>query len=83
VFNTARIEALEMDNLMEVAVATATLAEYRKESRGAHSRSDYPKRDDKHWIKHLAIFENGTIRDREVNTKPKFMDTMEPKERVY
>lgn len=83
IFNTARIEALEMDNLMEVAIATATLAEYRKESRGAHSRSDFPKRDDKHWIKHLIYFEDGSIKDRPVNIKPKFMDTMEPIERVY
>jgi succinate dehydrogenase / fumarate reductase flavoprotein subunit len=83
IFNTARIEALELDNLMEVAMATAICAEYRKESRGAHARSDFPKRDDKNWLKHLIIFEDGRIADRPVNFKPKTMDPFEPKERVY
>lgn len=83
VFNTARIEALELDNLMEVALATAVCAEYRKESRGAHSRSDYPKRDDKKWLKHLIYFADGSIKDRPVNFKPKSMDKFEPVERVY
>ncbi len=53
VFNRARIEALELDNLMEVAIASAISALTREESRGAHSREDFPKRDDKNWLKHL------------------------------
>jgi len=52
VFNTARSEALELQNLIEVALATMASAKNREESRGAHSRSDYPKRDDNSWLKH-------------------------------
>ena len=55
-FNTARIEALEMQNLFEVAEATAITANTRKESRGAHSRDDYPDRDDENWLKHSIYF---------------------------
>ena len=51
-FNTARVEALELLNLIEVAEATAISANERKESRGAHSREDYPERDDDNWLKH-------------------------------
>jgi succinate dehydrogenase / fumarate reductase flavoprotein subunit len=83
VFNTARIEALELDNLMEVAMATAVCAEFRKESRGAHSRSDYPARDDKQWLKHLVYFQEGRITDRPVNFKPKNVEPFEPIDRVY
>ncbi len=71
VFNTARIEALELDNLMEVAKASAVLATKRQESRGAHSRLDFPKRDDKNWQKHSIIFEDGRLAYRSVNMSPK------------
>jgi succinate dehydrogenase flavoprotein subunit len=83
VFNTARIEALELDNLMATAYATAMSALNRTESRGAHSREDYPKRDDEKWIKHSLYFGEDTINYRAVNMKPHEVATFEPKERVY
>ncbi|WP_353979302.1 succinate dehydrogenase flavoprotein subunit [Salinicola endophyticus] len=83
-FNTARVEALELDNLLEVAEATAIAALERKESRGAHSRYDYPDRDDVNWLKH-SLFHPGDKRvtKREVNFTPKTVDTFEPKIRTY
>lgn len=69
-FNTARIEALELDNLMATAISTAYLANERTESRGAHSRFDYPERDDKNWLKHSVYFENGRIAFRPINMMP-------------
>lgn len=83
IFNTARIEALELDNLMAVAVATACTALHRQESRGAHSREDYPNRDDKHWLKHLLYHPDDSIGTRPVNMMPLTVPTFEPKERVY
>jgi succinate dehydrogenase / fumarate reductase flavoprotein subunit len=83
VFNTARIHALELDNLMEVALMTATAALMRKESRGAHSREDYPKRDDQQWLKHIIVFSDGNIKYRPVNMSPNFVEPLKPMERVY
>ncbi|CAM3468733.1 succinate dehydrogenase flavoprotein subunit [Halomonas sp. FME1] len=83
-FNTARVEALELDNLMEVAEATAIAALERKESRGAHSRYDYPDRDDVNWLKHSLYFPlTKQMKQRDVNFKPKTVDTFEPKVRTY
>jgi succinate dehydrogenase / fumarate reductase flavoprotein subunit len=73
-FNTARIEALELDNLMATAIATAHSAEVRTESRGAHARYDYPDRDDQNWLKHSLYFEDGRITFRAVNMKPEGME---------
>ncbi|GEK46344.1 succinate dehydrogenase flavoprotein subunit [Halomonas pacifica] len=83
-FNTARVEALELDNLMEVAEATAISALERKESRGAHSRYDYPDRDDANWLKHSLYFPaEKRLGKRDVNFAPKTVDTFEPKVRTY
>ncbi len=80
VFNTARVEALELDNLMAVAMASAVPAAKRTESRGAHSRLDYPKRDDKNWLKHSVYFEEGQLMFRSVNMKPNEVDPVSPTE---
>jgi succinate dehydrogenase / fumarate reductase flavoprotein subunit len=84
IFNTGLIDALELDNLMETAYATAISAKTRTESRGAHSREDFPKRDDKNWIKHVLYFaEDERVDFRPVNMKPHHVKPFEPKERVY
>jgi succinate dehydrogenase / fumarate reductase flavoprotein subunit len=84
VFNTARIEALELDNLIEVAVATLVSAEARKESRGAHDRADFPKRDDVNWIKHSLWYKDANRLDyKPVHMKPLTTETIEPKVRTY
>ncbi|GAA5176409.1 MULTISPECIES: succinate dehydrogenase flavoprotein subunit [Halomonadaceae] len=83
-FNTARVEALELDNLLEVAEATAISALERKESRGAHSRYDYPDRDDVNWLKHSIYHPlDKKLGKRDVNFQPKTLDTFEPKVRTY
>ncbi|MDN6179776.1 MAG: succinate dehydrogenase flavoprotein subunit [Halomonas subglaciescola] len=83
-FNTARVEALELDNLMEVAEATAISALERKESRGAHSRYDHPDRDDVNWLKHsIYCPKTKQLGKRDVNFRPKTVDTFEPKIRTY
>ncbi len=84
VFNTARVAALELDNLMATAYATAKSALTRTESRGAHSREDFTKRDDATWIKHIIYFmADDAIDFRPVNMQPKNVPPFEPKERVY
>ncbi|WP_438984612.1 succinate dehydrogenase flavoprotein subunit [Aequoribacter sp.] len=83
-FNTARIEALELQNLFEVAEATAISAEERRESRGAHAREDFQDRDDANWLCHSMYFpESKSVGKRGVNFKPKTVPTFEPKIRTY
>jgi len=83
-FNTARIEALELENLFEVAEATAIAAEARNESRGAHARDDFRERDDENWLCHSMFFPNDKrVAKRDVNFSPKVVDTMEPQIRSY
>jgi succinate dehydrogenase / fumarate reductase flavoprotein subunit len=84
VFNTMRIQALELENLMDVALATVTSALARHESRGAHSRVDYPDRDDEHWLKHSLYYKKDNRLDyKPVRTKPLSVDSFPPKKRVY
>jgi len=84
VFNTARVEALELDNLIETAKATIVSAEARKESRGAHAHRDFPDRDDANWIKHSLWFSQGNRLDyKPVNMKPMTVETFEPKTRTF
>ena len=84
VFNTARLEALELDNLLEVAEATAIVAEARTESRGAHARNDYTERDDDNWLCHSLYFRaDKTVRKRAVNFAPATLEAFQPMARTY
>ena len=83
-FNTARLEALELDNLIEVAEATAIAAAARTESRGAHARDDYRERDDDNWLCHsLYLPRTKEVAKRGVNFTPEEMDTFTPQARQY
>jgi succinate dehydrogenase / fumarate reductase flavoprotein subunit len=84
IFNTARIEALELDNLMAVARATLVSAMHRTESRGAHTREDFPQRDDAHWLKHsLYSRPDDRVDTKPVKLKPLTLESVKPKARVY
>jgi succinate dehydrogenase / fumarate reductase flavoprotein subunit len=83
-FNTARVEALELDNLIETAKASIVSAEARRESRGAQARSDYPARDDANWLKHTLWFRDGNRLDyKPVRMKPLTVEAFPPKARTY
>ena len=83
-FNTARIEALELENLLEVAEATAIASFERRESRGAHARNDFTERDDENWLCHSVFYpDTKTLGKRDVNFAPKTMDAFPPKIRTY
>jgi succinate dehydrogenase / fumarate reductase flavoprotein subunit len=84
IFNTARIEALEVANLVETANATMISAAARKESRGAHSHDDHPHRDDDNWMKHTLWYSEGNRLDyKPVVLKPLTVDSVPPKERTF
>ncbi len=84
VFNTACVEALELDNLIEVAQATMVSAAARQESRGGHARDDFPERDDDHWLRHSLYFSEGQKLDyKPVRLKPLSVESFPLKARVY
>lgn len=82
VFNTDLVEALELDNLLKTAEATVYGAYARTESRGAHTREDFPARNDQEWMKHTFAFErNGS--GPELKYKPVVITKHQPMERKY
>jgi succinate dehydrogenase / fumarate reductase flavoprotein subunit len=84
VFNTAKVEALELANLIEVARATMISAEARKESRGAHAHSDFETRDDEHWMRHTLWFSEGDRLDyKPVHMTPLTVESVPPKARTF
>ncbi|TGV06482.1 succinate dehydrogenase flavoprotein subunit [Alcaligenaceae bacterium 429] len=84
VFNTARIEALEVSNMIEVARATTRSAANRTESRGAHALNDFPERDDENWLRHTLWYADGSRLDyKPVQMKPLTAETIPPKPRTF
>jgi succinate dehydrogenase / fumarate reductase flavoprotein subunit len=84
VFNTARVEALELANLIEVAKATMISAEARKESRGAHAHSDFEHRDDENWMKHSLFYsDDHRLEYKPVKMKPLTVESVPPKARTF
>lgn len=83
VFNTARIEALELENMLLVARATMRASHARHESRGAHSHVDFPQRDDVNWLKHSLYFPDGRMDYKPVRLKPLTVEGFRPQPRSY
>jgi succinate dehydrogenase / fumarate reductase flavoprotein subunit len=80
-FNTELLEAIELGSLLDLAEVTAASALARKESRGAHSREDFPERDDENWLKHTLAYRTET--GIELRYKPVTITRFEPKPRTY
>lgn len=84
VFNTARVEALEVENLIEVAKATMIAAEARKESRGAHAHRDFETRDDENWMKHSLFYSaDHRLEYKPVKMTPLTVESVPPKARTF
>lgn len=84
VFNTARIEALELENMIDVARSTIHSASARHESRGAHALDDFPERNDDQWMKHTLWQSEGNKLDyKPVQLKPLTVDSFPPKTRTF
>jgi succinate dehydrogenase / fumarate reductase flavoprotein subunit len=80
VFNTAKVEALELANLIEAARATVVSADARKESRGAHANADFPNREDGDWLRHTLWFSQGDRIDyKPVHMQPLTVQSVSPK----
>ena len=80
-YNTEFFNALELRNMLDLAVVIAKTALERKESRGAHFRTDYPERDDNNWLKHtIAYLKGETV---EITYKPVRITRWKPEPRVY
>jgi len=80
-FNTELLEAFELGHLLDLAKVTVTCALAREESRGAHSREDFPKRDDPNWLKHSLAWQNGE--GVKLSFKPVSITKFKPQERKY
>ena len=81
IFNTELLNAWELGNMLEVAEVVAECALNRKESRGGHSREDFPERDDKEWLKHTLAWKlDGKVK---IDYKPVVITKYQPKARVY
>ncbi len=81
IFNTELINAWELGNMLDLAEIIAVSALNRKESRGGHSREDFPKRDDKEWLKHTLVSKSAD--EIKMSYKPVTITKYQPKERVY
>ncbi|HWV56011.1 MAG TPA: succinate dehydrogenase flavoprotein subunit [Longimicrobiales bacterium] len=81
-FNTDLLEAWELGSLLDISLVTATCALNRTESRGAHSREDFPRRDDENWLRHTLAYASGRD-DVRIGYKPVTITRFQPKERVY
>ncbi|MDA8432940.1 MAG: succinate dehydrogenase/fumarate reductase flavoprotein subunit, partial [Nitrospiraceae bacterium] len=80
-FNTEVLEAIELTHLLTLSEVISVSALQREESRGAHSREDFPKRDDANWLKHTLAFK--TDKGVALRYKPVSITKFQPEERKY